>query len=45
MKTNQLFKLATAVLTLFNIALLAPPESGQAVEEYPPAHPATILPT
>jgi hypothetical protein len=36
MKTNQLFKLATAGLTLFNIALLAPPESGQAVEAISP---------
>ena len=37
MKTNQLFKLATAGLTLFNIALLASPESGQAVEAVSPS--------
>jgi hypothetical protein len=36
MKTNQLFKLATAGLTLFNIALLAAPESGQAMEAISP---------
>ena len=37
MKTNQLFKLATAGLALFNIALLALPESGQAVEAISPS--------
>ena len=37
MKTNQLFKLATAGLTLFNIALLALPESAEAVEAISPS--------